>query len=68
MIGLSMILPTLDQRNRIQDMARFMNSDGSSSELMNILYIFGGFLLLLLVLKGIARQQEKKETKHSHKK
>lgn len=62
-MGLKMFLPTLDQRDRVQGMAQFMNSDGSSTELMKLLYIVGGFLVLLLVLKFVGSRQESNSDK-----
>ncbi|MBU2862442.1 hypothetical protein ACFOND_13395 [Reinekea marina] len=53
----------MDQRDRIQDMSRFMNSEGASSELMVLLYLAGGFLVLLWVLKLMLKKNQTKRNK-----
>ncbi|MFQ3229852.1 hypothetical protein [Reinekea sp.] len=63
-----MFLPTLDQRDRVQGMTQFMNSEGSSTELMQLLYIVGGFLVLLLVLKVVGSKQDKESDSRALKK
>ena len=67
-MGLGLLLPTLDQRDRIQNMSQFMNSEGSSFEFMTLLLLVGGFLMFVLVLKRVGENQQSKNNKKSHKK
>ncbi len=50
----------VDQTDRIQGLARFMNKDGSSTELMNLLLVFAGMLSIVLVLRWISAHNQKK--------
>jgi hypothetical protein len=68
MFGTKFILPTLDQSERIQGMARYMNESGSSSELNTLLYLLGGFMVIILLLKGVAKLQSRKPTNSKSKK
>lgn len=67
-MGLGMFLPTIDQRDRIQNMSQFMNSDGSSLEFMTLLMLVAGFLVLVLILKRVGEKQQSKNDKKSQKK
>lgn len=54
---------TYNQTDRIQGMARYMNQDGSSYELMTLLMIVAGMLAVILVLKFIADHNQRKREK-----
>jgi flagellar biosynthesis/type III secretory pathway M-ring protein FliF/YscJ len=51
---------TYNQTDRIQGMARYMNQDGANSELMTLLLIFAGMLTVILILRMIARNNQRK--------
>lgn len=68
MLQVSPWLPqTVNQTDRIQGMARFMNSDGSSFEVMTLLLILAGMVTLILILKGISSYNQKKREKQFQK-
>lgn len=49
-----------NQTDRIQGMARYMNQDGASAELMTLGIIFAGMVALILVLKMISSHSQRK--------
>ena len=49
-----------NQTDRIQGMARYMNREGASSEVMTLLLIFAGMLTVVLLLKMVASHAQKK--------
>lgn len=57
------LLPKVDQTNIIQSMARYMNEQGSSSEWMTLLLIFGGMAFLILCLSLISYIGRRKREK-----
>ncbi|WP_196157533.1 hypothetical protein [Reinekea sp. G2M2-21] len=67
--GITHLLPrSYNQTDRIQGMARYMNGEGSSSELMTLLLIFAGMLGVILVLKMISAHSQRKREAQLRKK
>lgn len=56
----SFLPQTYNQTDRIQGMARYMNQDGANSELMTLLLIFAGMLTVILMLRMVARHNQRK--------
>jgi hypothetical protein len=55
------LLPqSYNQTDRIQGMARYMNQDGANSEVMTLLLIFAGMLTVILILRMVARHNQRK--------
>lgn len=61
--GLFAPLPKLDQTDRIQGMARYMNEGGSSLELGTIFMFLGGMLGVIIFLRIIFAFKKAKEKK-----
>ncbi|WP_132701299.1 hypothetical protein [Reinekea marinisedimentorum] len=61
MTGFFQVLPRVDQSDRIQGMAKYMNEAGSSFEAGTVLLFFGGMLAVVLVLKIIYSIKKSKE-------
>lgn len=55
------LLPRVDQTDRIQGMARYMNEGGSSFETESVLLFFGGMMAVVLALKIIYSIKKAKE-------
>ena len=53
-------LPSLDQSDRIQGMANYMNTDGAAIEWTTLFFIFAGLVGVVLMLKSIAAYNRQK--------
>jgi flagellar biosynthesis/type III secretory pathway M-ring protein FliF/YscJ len=57
-----------NQTDRIQGMARYMNQDGASAELMTLAIIFAGMVALIFVLKMVSSHNQRKREEALRKK
>lgn len=50
----------VNQTDRIQGMARYMNDAGSSMEVMSVLVVLAGMITVVLLLRAVHRREQKK--------
>ncbi|WP_154650978.1 hypothetical protein [Reinekea blandensis] len=56
-------LQVVNQTDRIQGMARYMNSEGASSEIMNVLLFLAVMVSVVLILRMVHRHHQKKQAR-----
>lgn len=53
-------IQVVNQTDRIQGMARYMNDAGSSTEVMSLLVVLAGMIIVVLLLRAVHRRGQKK--------